>query len=180
MSWVCREPLLRLPSAIARTCDGSVTLAHLAFQHSPAARLALCERAPTRGGVDGAWWPTSSDLGGELPDLVAVLGSWIGPVHRVVYDPSLWLAAPSRIIRGNAVISVDPYRLRARDTIYLKGTHSRDAVLFVVAPSSASLAAHRVLRLVSQAGQPMNVAVLRQLVRRSTQEPDCAAIHTMP
>jgi hypothetical protein len=141
----------------------------LALHHSPFSRLALCERAPTRGGVDGAWWPNSTDLRAELPDLVAVFGSWIGPVNRVVYDPNLWLPAPSRIIRGNSVISVDPYRLRARDTIYLRGTHSRDAVLFVVAPSNACLAVRRVLRVVSQSTQPMNVAVLRQLVRQSTE-----------
>jgi Family of unknown function (DUF5994) len=144
-------------------------LAHWASHHSPLPRLVLCERSATRGGVDGAWWPNSTDLKAELPDLVAVFASWIGPVNRVVYDPSLWLPAPSRIIRGNTVIRVDPYRLRACDTIYLRGTHSRDAVLFVVAPSNASLAVHRVLRVVSRSTQPMNVAVLRQLVRQSTQ-----------
>src|SRR5271165_7277762 len=90
------------------------------------ARLALCERDRARGAVDGAWWPKSPDLGSELPDLVAVFGSWIGPVHRVVYDPSVWLSAPPRVIGRNAMISVDPYRLVFRDTIYLMGTHLSD------------------------------------------------------
>jgi Family of unknown function (DUF5994) len=129
------------------------------------ARLALCERDRTRGAVDGAWWPKSFDLGAELPDLVAVFGSWIGPVHRVVYDPSVWLSAPSRVIGRNALISVDPYRLVFRDIIYLMGTHSRDAVLFVVSPSSSGEEAQRLLHTVSASTRPMNASVLRQLVR---------------
>ena len=75
------------------------------------------------------------DLRTELPDLVVVLGLSIGPVRRVVYDPSIWPDAPSRIIRGNAVTAVDPYTLVASDTIYLQGTHSRDAVLYIVPPT---------------------------------------------
>jgi uncharacterized protein DUF5994 len=143
-------------------------LAHIfchPLSHSGALRLALCERAGTRGGIDGAWWPKSSDLGSELPDLVAVFGSWIGAVARVVYDPSAWLSAPSRILSRNQMIAVDPYRLVFNDTVYMVGTHSRDAVLFVVPPSTASHAAERLLHLVSASAQPTNVSALRQLVR---------------
>lgn len=129
------------------------------------ARLALCDRATIPGAIDGAWWPNSSDLRTELPDLVAVFGSWIGPVHRVVYDPSIWVPAPSRIIHGTTVVSVDPYRLVARDTIYLMGTHSRDAVLYVVPPASSTATVHRLLCAVSDSTRPMSVAVLRHLVR---------------
>ncbi|HZU47714.1 MAG TPA: DUF5994 family protein [Mycobacterium sp.] len=155
-------------------------MADSAPQRLPVARLALCERAPTRGGIDGAWWPKSGDLRSELPDLVEVFGSWIGPVHRVVYDPSMWPLAPPRIIRGKTVVSVDPYRLHARDTIYLKGTHSRDAVLFVLAPSSGSSAVSQVLRTVSESTQPMSVAGLRQLLHRAGQAVDCTSTGYMP
>lgn len=129
-------------------------------------RLALCERDHTRAAVDGAWWPKSLDLSSELPDLVAVFGSWIGEVHRVVYDPSVWLPAPARVIRRNEMVSLDPYRLVFSDTIYLMGTHSRDAVLFVLPPSSSGEEARRVLCEVSSSAQPMNARVLRQLVRQ--------------
>ncbi|WP_375481879.1 DUF5994 family protein [uncultured Mycobacterium sp.] len=147
----------------------------LAPQDLPVARLALCERAPTRGGIDGAWWPKSGDLRSELPDLVEVFGSWIGPVHRVVYDPSMWALAPPRIIRGKAVVSVDPYRLHARDTIYLKGTHSRDAVLFVLASSSGTATVRQVLRTVAESTQPMSVDGLRQLLHRTSPVVDCTS-----
>lgn len=142
-------------------------MVHVASQCSSAARLALCDRADLPGAVDGAWWPCSSDLRTELPDLVAILGLLIGSVNRVVYDPSIWPHAPSRIIRGTAQISVDPYSLVACDTIYLVGTHSRDAVLYVVPPASPGDAVHRLLRAVTDGTTPMSVPVLRLLMSDS-------------
>ena len=138
-----------------------------ACQSSAPPRLALCNRGnAAQGDVDGVWWPNTSDLKTELPDLVVVCGSWIGQVRRVVYDPSMWSPTPSRIIRGNTAIPVDPYHLVARDTIYLVGTHCRDAVLFVVPPTSSDETVRRVLSTVSGSSQPMSVALLRQLVRK--------------
>jgi Family of unknown function (DUF5994) len=135
------------------------------------ARLAFCDRSTLPGAVDGAWWPNSSNLSTELPDLIAVLGLSIGQVHRVVYDPSIWPNPPTRIIRGGAVISVDPYAMVARDTIYLLGTHSRDAVLYVVPPSIPGDAVRRVLGAVADPTQSMSTAVLRYLVERFTARP---------
>ena len=51
----------------------------------------------------------------------------------------------------------------ASDTIYLIGTHSRDAVPYLVQPSSREDVVHRLLRAVSTATQPMSVDTLRQL-----------------
>ena len=145
---------------------GAPYMANVASSGPDGPRLALCGRANVRGAVDGAWWPHSTELRTELPDLVAVLGNWIGPIRRVVYDPSIWRPGPSRIIRGNAVTSVDPYRLVARDTIYLAGTHARDVVLFVVPPSTSCDIVRRVLHTVSGSARPMSAGVLRQLVGR--------------
>jgi hypothetical protein len=64
------------------------------------------------------------------------------------------------------MVSLDPYRLVFSDTIYLKGTRSRDAVLFVLAPSSSGEDAQRLLREVAASAQPMNAGLLRELVRR--------------
>jgi hypothetical protein len=129
-----------------------------------ALRLAFCNRSTARGSVDGAWWPNSTDLSAQLPDLVSVLGSRIGAVRRVVYDPSIWPPTPSRIIRGGIAISVDPYTLVTSETIYLIGTHSRDAVLYVLPPSCAVAIVDQVLSAVSDASGPMNAYVLRHLL----------------
>jgi hypothetical protein len=137
---------------------------------SKPARLALCDRSSLPGAVDGAWWPRSPNLRSELPDLVAVIGLSIGQVRRVVYDPSMWPNPPSRIIRGSIITSVDPYALVARDTIYLMGTHSRDAVLYVVPPTVPGAVVRRVLGAVSSQTPSMCVSVLRQLVKHFAAE----------
>jgi Family of unknown function (DUF5994) len=147
-------------------------VARVSFYPSSATRLALCERDQTRSAVDGAWWPRSLDLSSELPDLVAVFGLWIGAVHRVVYDPTVWLPAPTRILRRNDMVSLNPYRLVFTDTIYLMGTHSRDAVLFVLSPSSSDEEARRLLCEVSTSAQPMNAGGLRQLARECASGPE--------
>jgi len=144
---------------------GSVMVAHVSSDPSTVTRLVLCDRDDTRAAVDGAWWPKSLNLSSELPDLVAVFGSWIGAVQRVVYDPSVWLPAPARVIGRNQMVSLAPYRLVFSDIIYLMGTHSRDAVLFVLSPSSSGEDARRILCEVSSSAQPMNAEVLRQLIR---------------
>jgi Family of unknown function (DUF5994) len=141
-------------------------VAQVASYPPSATRLALCERDLTRAAVDGAWWPKSLDLRSELPDLLAVFGFWIGAVHRVVYDPSVWLPAPTRLIRHSEMVSLNPYRLVFSDTIYLVGTHSRDAVLFVLAPSSSDEEARRLLHEVSTSVLPMNARALRHLARQ--------------
>lgn len=129
-----------------------------------APRLAFCTRSTARGSVDGAWWPSSTNLGAELPDVLAVLGSRIGEVRRVVYDPSIWPITPTRIIRRGVAIAVDPYNLVTSETIYLIGTHSRDAVLFVVPPACAVAVVDRILGAVSDAEGPMHANVLRHLL----------------
>jgi hypothetical protein len=129
-----------------------------------APRLAFCARSPTRGGIDGVWWPSSANLSAQLPDLISILGLTIGEIGRVVYDPSRWPPTPSRIIKGSKAISVDPYTLVASDTIYLIGTHSRDAVLYVIPPTSPVAVVDHVLAAVSDATGSMNVSVLRHLL----------------
>ena len=141
-------------------------MAHPSPAPSSMTRLALCGRDNTSAAVDGAWWPKSLDLSSELPDLLAVFGLRIGTVRRVVYDPSVWLPAPTRIRRHTEMVSLNPYRLIFSDTIYLVGTHSRDAVLFVLSPSSSTEEARHLMGEVCTTAEPMNACELRQLVRK--------------
>ena len=137
---------------------------HVAAELEPLSRLQLCPRISVEGAVDGAWWPRTADMGDELPDLIAVFGTLIGPVRRVVYDASIWRSAPSRVIRGASAIPVDPYRLVSRDTIYLLGTHSRDAVLYVVPASANPFSARRVMRAVLEHAHMTSAPALRLLL----------------
>ena len=70
----------------------------IARAHPDVARLAVCDRAAGSSGVDGAWWPNTRDLSLALPDLLAVVGSWIGPISRVVYDRSKPDGTPQKLL----------------------------------------------------------------------------------
>ncbi len=130
---------------------------------STTARLALCEHSDRRGTVDGAWWPPDYLLRTALVDLVSVMGLTLGAVRRVLYDPTVFPSAPARIIRGNTAISVDQYSLVSRDTIYVMGTHARNALLYVVPPETTEARAGDLLEKVADAAHPVSVRMLRAL-----------------
>jgi hypothetical protein len=94
---------------------------------------------------------------------VAVLSRLIGPIRRVVYDPASWASAPSRIIYRNDAVSVDAYRLVANDTVYLVGSHSRDALLYVIPSDVPTDTARSVLDTVGGGQETIEVGLLRRL-----------------
>jgi len=138
-------------------------MADAATDSPSAARLALCEHSDRRGTVDGAWWPPDYLLRDALLDLVSVMSLTLGAVRRVLYDPSLFPSAPSRVIRANSAISVDQYSLVDRDTIYVMGTHARNALLYVVPPDTAADRAADLLGKVAGTAYPVSVGMLRAM-----------------
>jgi hypothetical protein len=46
------------------------------------------------GFVQGAWWPRSTELGSELPALLAALSLRVGPIDSVLYHENDWSPAP--------------------------------------------------------------------------------------
>ncbi|MEU7769041.1 DUF5994 family protein [Nocardia sp. NPDC049190] len=41
------------------------------------------------GYIDATWWPRSSNLAIELPDLITAPRPRTGPIWRIVYDPGV-------------------------------------------------------------------------------------------
>lgn len=60
-------------------------------------RLRLKPAHRTCGFVQGAWWPQSSELGSELPSLLAALSLRVGSIDSVLYRESDWSPAPLSI-----------------------------------------------------------------------------------
>jgi len=56
----------------------------------PELRLKMRPSTATRGGVDGGWWPRSTDPAVEFPALVMAVSSLVGPVRHLVYHPGDW------------------------------------------------------------------------------------------
>lgn len=109
-----------------------------ALQSSPSAarglRLRLKpDRAPA-GFVDGGWWPRSTQLAAELPDLLAELTSRSGHAERVIYDENLWETTPSGIEVGEHSVILEASRDQSINTLSVTGRQFGTLVLLVVPP----------------------------------------------
>jgi hypothetical protein len=57
------------------------------------------------GFVQGAWWPRSTELGSELPSLLAALSLRVGSIDSVLYHEDDWTPAPLSVKhQGDQVI----------------------------------------------------------------------------
>jgi hypothetical protein len=108
-------------------------------------RLRLKPKAPRSGYVDGAWWPWSDDLTGELPDLLAVLSVRLGPIERVMYNLGEWAKTPSKAMLGERVVRLDGYRRQPINTLEVLAANRSRIVLLVVPPNTNPDQAHATL-----------------------------------
>ncbi|RMI28171.1 DUF5994 family protein [Nocardia stercoris] len=89
-------------------------------------------RGDGTGYVDGIWWPRTQHLAAELPGLITVLRPRLGPVWRVVYDPTGWSASARRLQLGSRRIRLDPYPFVLFNTMYVCSAHGIVVVLQVI------------------------------------------------
>ncbi|MUL48202.1 hypothetical protein FZI85_14340 [Mycobacterium sp. CBMA293] len=112
-------------------------------EHTP--RLRLKPKAPHSGYVDGAWWPHTSNLSNELPDLLAVLSVRLGQIDRVLYNVGEWSSAPTKLATGGRRVRLDGYQRQPRNTVEVVGL-DRDKIVLLTVPASTDPAeAHSAL-----------------------------------
>lgn len=133
--------------------------------HTP--RLRLKRKAPRSGYVDGAWWPHSTDLTAELPDLLAVLSIRLGPIGRMIYSLDEWEGAPAKLVIGGRTVRLDGYRLQPAHTVEVVGFDGRKIVLLTVAPQADPAQAHAILMT---AAGPDNVWTVGDLLAVGAEE----------
>jgi len=133
--------------------------------HTP--RLKLKPKAPHNGYVDGAWWPHSTDLTAELPDLLAVLSVRLGPIGRAIYNVNEWATPPAKLATGGRTVRLDGYQRQPINTVEVIGLNRHKMVLLVVSPHADPDQAHAIM--MSAAG-PSNVSTAERLLTTSTEE----------
>ncbi|UQA94405.1 DUF5994 family protein [Streptomyces halobius] len=70
----------------------------------PVARLAIAPHSGTARRIDGIWWPHSTDLVTELPELLAALPfDWPRMTH-VTVNGARWPKLPCHILVGGHVV----------------------------------------------------------------------------
>lgn len=98
-------------------------------------RLRMKPEAPRSGFVDGAWWPHTSNLSAELPDLLAALSVRLGQIDRVLYNVDDWSQTPSRLATGGRRIHLDGYRRQPVNTVEVIG-FSRGRIVLLAVPAT--------------------------------------------
>ncbi|MFJ7911597.1 DUF5994 family protein [Kitasatospora sp. NPDC096204] len=67
----------------------------------------MLEPTMSRDGMfDGAWWPRSTHLLAELPDLITALGAHLGRIVRVGLDTASWREAPRSVVVNGLMIRI--------------------------------------------------------------------------
>ncbi|MEW1914899.1 DUF5994 family protein [Kitasatospora sp. NPDC085895] len=103
----------------------------------PGTVLLRLETTRSREGVlDGAWWPRSRDVGGELPGLVHALTEHLGPVARVGLDADAWDDVPASLVVDGRSVHIDRYPVGDDTVIITRG--DRDHFSLLVVPPQAS------------------------------------------
>ena len=119
---------------------------------APTARLALRSKSPSAGPaeLDGAWWPRSRDLQGELSALADVLDPLWGRITRIAVNPRHWPILPPRFYVNGHVVKVgwftselDPHAILLLS--YTAGSWN----LLVIPPETGSRSAARLMAAAS-------------------------------
>lgn len=125
---------------------------------APPARLRL-KAGPSRGLLDGAWWPRSPDLARELPALTAEVDEVWGRVLRVAVNPLHWPDTPARVRGGGHLVKLgwfadelDPEKI----LLLSYGTGRLD--LLVVPPDTGREAAERLMSAAASGTGPEHTA----------------------
>ncbi|MFJ3922618.1 DUF5994 family protein [Streptomyces sp. NPDC090022] len=107
----------------------------------PGTALLRLETTGSREGVlDGAWWPRSRDVLGELPALIGVLTEHLGPITRVGLDASAWNGLPTRLVVDGRVVHLDSDPV-GDDTVLITRGDKDHFALLVVPPGTTPDAA---------------------------------------
>ncbi|MCX6479680.1 MAG: DUF5994 family protein [Mycobacterium sp.] len=122
-------------------------------------RLRLKPKAPATGLVDGAWWPRSTDLAVELPDLLAVLSVRLGEINDVSYRLEEWAPAPRKVSIGGHVVRLSGFHRQPADTIEVRGVLGT-SVLLVLSPHADPEQAHETLMAAAAADDASTTAAL--------------------
>ncbi|GLZ36957.1 DUF5994 family protein [Actinokineospora sp. NBRC 105648] len=110
-----------------------------------AARFTLKQGAPTRGHVDGAWWPRSSDPATELPALITEFA----PITRISYNLDAWDQVERRITVAGKMVRLEGFHSAQPDIVVLISPNRTRIRLLVIPPNTDADAARATLSAAS-------------------------------
>ena len=97
-----------------------------------AARLTLKPATGSRGFVDGAWWPRSTDPATEFTSLLTALTASSGPMTRLAYNLTAWNPAPRKLRVQGHQVRLEGFRTLDRRTVSLTDPSGHHVVLLLI------------------------------------------------
>ncbi|MCV7089003.1 DUF5994 family protein [Mycobacterium interjectum] len=119
--------------------------------------------------LDGAWWPRSTNLAGELPDLVASLSDRLGRVVMVGYRRNGWHETPPMVEIAGQAVELLGFTSDEPASVILFGEDGRHVTLHVIRPDTGEEVARQALQRAGVATDP-EVPAARAAVARSVAE----------
>jgi hypothetical protein len=95
--------------------------------------------------TDGAWWPRSTHLADELPNLVASVFDRLGQVVIVGYHRDAWVETPPLTEIGGHTIELLGFTSDEPASVMLIGEDGRHLTLHVIRPDASAEVARRAL-----------------------------------
>lgn len=134
-------------------------------------RLRMVEH-PGRQSLDGAWWPYSRDLTGEIRDLVRGFPGEHGRITRALFSPPDWDTAPRRVDLGTKVLKVGSFPEDDTHLLVVQTANRERLTLLVVPPSFTATQGEEALLAASTSGNAHSgTEVLRGVTENHDADP---------
>ena len=116
-----------------------------------ARRVRVTNRLPSEH-LDGAWWPSSTNLVSELPALLSTLAERLGRVVMVGYLRNGWTNTPPEIDIAGQTIELLGFDSAEPASVILIGNDGHHLTLRVIAPETSEQDARQALDAVPERG----------------------------
>jgi hypothetical protein len=120
--------------------------------------------------VDGAWWPRSTRLANELPDLVGSVSERLGRIVMVGYRRNGWDETPALVEIDGQTIELLGFTSDEPTSVILFGEDGHHLTLHVIRPDTSEEAARQALQQAAVLADPDAVPASRSAVARSVAE----------
>lgn len=117
---------------------------------STTARFTLKPAMSTRGFVDGAWWPRSTDPTTEFTSLLTGLAATSGPITRLAYNLTAWEPAPRKLRVQERQVRLEGFHGLDQHTISLTNPSGHRMILLVIPEKTAELRGNAILTKASE------------------------------
>ncbi|MCI4673494.1 DUF5994 family protein [Candidatus Mycolicibacterium alkanivorans] len=121
-----------------------------------ASPVRLTLSTPLGGDIDGAWWPRTGSLAGELPELIDVLHTPLGEIVDITINWSATSGAPLMVTQSSAAL------------LKMRWNDSRQRIMVVV----GKLASARLLVIPHMTTPQLGMMVLRRAADMSVSVAD--------